>query len=169
MVYLHQCTFTLHRGSRSRCTKLTRRSLLTFFQLQRLVIRHPLSHSPTMLLLTPTNHFIVPFLHSTSFSATNSSSIDRSASTGPQWSSCRLSLALQLLRQCQSTSTRSFFPHHSLSLAIHDVRESFPVASFAPKVPHVPTSAHIRSSSSNVLSDFAGISQQRFTSSHLLR
>jgi hypothetical protein len=134
---MYVCLFC--RGSRSRSTSLTRYSLLTFSQLPGLVIRHPPSPSPTVLLLTSTNHFTVPFLHSTFFSAIDTTFIGMPPSPEPRCSSARLCLALRPPRR--STSIPSSSQHSSLYLAIRDVRKSFPVASFVTKVSHVPTSA----------------------------
>jgi hypothetical protein len=138
-ISLSMYVYPFCHGSRSRSTSLTRHNLLTFSQLQGLVVRHHPSPSPTVLLLTSINQFIVPFLHSTSFSAINTTSIGTPPSPGPRCSSARLCLALRPQRR--STSIPSSSQHSSLYLAIRDVRKSFPVASFVTKVSHVPTSA----------------------------
>jgi hypothetical protein len=141
MTYPYRCTFTLFAVGLAVAAphSLTRHSLLTFSQLQGLVIRHPPSPSPTVLLPTSTNHFIVPFLHSTSFSAIDTTSIGTPPSLGPRCSSARLCLALRPPHR--STFIPSSSQHSSLYPAICDVRKSFPVASFVTKVSHVSTSA----------------------------
>jgi hypothetical protein len=106
--------------SRSRCTVLTRRSLLIFLQLRGLVIRHPPSLSPTVLYHTLTIHVAVLSPPSTS------SSINTPALPELRRSSCRLCLTLRL--PLRSTSIRLFFQQYSLYLADHDMRKLFLVA-----------------------------------------